>query len=495
MVRYKLKINTTRKKKKNSSRIPLNKSKKKNRSKSYQRSSLLPEITTWEQIQATIIDNYSPPNKFSINPTLKINSQIKKLIDNQIKDYHSVTKKELIETLKFLFKNYKCFLFFSIRNNQISGYYIYNVSYQNNWHHDLKTEEGSTFDQFFKKYNHMVGDKNPKKKIGISDRKTWYSNNCVLKTSDQWYFKYGTNKAYINGFLEMLEFTKHHYGVLPDCDFFINKMDFPFIRKDKTFSYQNLYSKPKEDNSQPDNPWFLCSQSKTKEHLDIVIPNSDEWEDLNKFQETGYNQNWKSKKNMAIFRGSSTGCETTVKDNPRLWYAYLSSEINKDISSTSKSIIDVKIVTPVKKLKVNRGVISYLDPRKLTFKIDHPRMDMNKQSNCKYIFNIEGNVSAYRYGNLFATKSLIINVKSDYYLWFEPLLTDEEIITFPKDISKGLLQKKIHQIIKEDSQSKEIAQNGYNFFKKYINKKKISQYWFYLLVNFNKKQKLNKSLS
>ena len=74
-------------------------------------------------------------------------------------------------------------------------------------------------------------------------------------------------------------------------------MDFPLIKKDKTPSYQNLYSTPLKDNSQPDKLWFLCSQSKTREHLDIVIPNSDEWEDLNKLQETGYNQNWKSKKN------------------------------------------------------------------------------------------------------------------------------------------------------------------------------------------------------
>ena len=94
---------------------------------------------------------------------------------------------------------------------------------------------------------------------------------------------------------------------------------------------------------------------------------------------------------------------------------------------------------------MNQGVISYLNEREIPFKIDHPRMDMKEQSNCKYILNIEGNVSAYRYGNLFATKSLIINVKSDYYLWFEPLLTNEEIITFPKDISKELLKKKNEQ--------------------------------------------------
>lgn len=457
---------------------------------SIRKEGLLPELTNWNQIEKTIINSYNSPQRFSINKSLKINSKIKSLIDIQIKDYHSVSKKELIETLTFLFKNYKCFLFFSIRNNNIQGYYIYNVNYRNNWHHHLRTNDGSSFDQFFKKYNQMVGDKNPKKKIGVSDKNTWYSNNCVLKTSDQWYFKYGTNKTYIKEFLEMLEFTKRDYGILPDCDFFINKMDFPFFRKDKTYSYQNLYSNPKKDNSQPDNPWFLCSQSKTKENLDIVIPNSDEWRGLNKLQETDYNQEWKSKKNMAIFRGSSTGCETTVKDNPRLWYAYLSSEINKDIHSYSKSIIDVKIVTPVKKLKVNQGVISYLDPSKLTFKIDYPFLDMYKQSNSKYIFNIEGNVSAYRYGTLFATKSLIINVKSDYYLWFEPLLTKDEIITFPKNITKLHLQRKLQTIIEDDTHSQKIAENGYNFFKKYVNKKKISQYWFYLLVNFNKKQKI-----
>ena len=454
---------------------------------------LLPELTNWKQIEQTIISNYYPPQKFQISENLKINSKIKKLIDIQMKDYYSVSKKELIETLKFLFKNYKCFLFFSIRNNYIQGYYIYNVYYRNNWHHNLKTNDGSSFDQFFTKYNQMVGKKNPKSEIGISDRNTWYSNNCVLKTSDQWYFIEGPAQQYIKQFLEMLNFTKTQYGSLPDCDFVINRMDFPLIKKDKTPSYQNLYSIPLKDNSQPDKLWFLCSQSKTGEHLDIVIPNSDEWEGLEKLQEQEYNQLWESKKNTAIWRGMSSGCETNVKKNPRLWYTYLSSQINKNVSSPSDCTIDIKINKPVNRLKVNQGVISYLNQRELPFKIDKRFfVNMKDQSNCKYIFNIEGNVSAYRYGTLFATKSLIINVKSDYYLWFEPILTEEEIITFPKDITKLQLQKKIQTIIVNDSHSKKIAENGYNFFKKYINKKKISQYWFYLLVNFNNKQKKRK---
>lgn len=450
---------------------------------------LLPELTTWEQIQTNIIDNYQPPKLFSIPKTFKINSKIKHLIDQQLEEYHSVSKKELTSTLKFLFNNYKYFLFFSIRKNIVNGYYIYNVQYQNKWNQNLKTDDGTPFNQFYQKYMRILGKNNPKSKIGVSEPHKWYSNNCVLKTSDQWYFKDGPAQNYIKEFLEMLKFTKKQYKSLPDSDFIINRMDFPLVRKDKGPSYQNLYPTPLKMDNQPNKLWFLCSQSKTKKHLDIVIPNSDEWEKLNELQKEKYNQNWESKKNIAIWRGSSTGCQTTIKDNPRLWYTYLSSQINKDLSSPSNLIIDIKINKPVNRLKVNQGVISYLNQRELPFKIDKRFfVDMEEQSNHKYIFNIEGNVSAYRYGTLFATKSLIINVESDYYLWFEPLLSTKEIVTLRKNISKKKLQSSIEQLIKNDSQSQKIAVNGYKFFQKYINPRIISQYWFYLLINFNRKQ-------
>ena len=35
----------------------------------------------------------------------------------------------------------------------------------------------------------MLGKNNPKSQIGVSEPQKWYSNNCILKTSDQWYFK------------------------------------------------------------------------------------------------------------------------------------------------------------------------------------------------------------------------------------------------------------------------------------------------------------------
>ena len=349
---------------------------------------LLPELTTWKQIQSIIIDNYQPPKLFSIPKTFKINSKIKHLIDVQIEEYCSVSKKELINSLKFLFNNYKYFLFFSVRNNIVKGYYIYNVKYQNKWHQYLKTNDGTSFNQFYQKYMLMLGKNNPKSKIGISESKKWYSNNCVLKTSDQWYFKDGPAQNYIKEFLEMLTFTRKQYKFLPDCDFIINRMDFPLVRKDKGPSYQNLYSIPQKIDNQPDKIWFLCSQSKTNDNLDIVIPNSDEWKDIDNSEHQQYNQDWKSKKPVAIWRGSTTGCQTSIKKNPRLWYAYLSSQLSKNLSSSVPLSIDIKLTKSVSRLKVNQGVISYLNQKELPFKIDKRFFtDMKEQSNYKYIFN------------------------------------------------------------------------------------------------------------
>ena len=198
--------------------------------------------------------------------------------------------------------------------------------------------------------------------------------------------------------------------------------------------------------------------------MDIVIPSSDEWEKITKKEYLDYNHNWDTKKELAIWRGSSTGCETSITKNPRLHLAHLSYQINS--KNKQPEIIDFKINTHVKKLKVNQGIISYLKANDTPFKLQNPKISMKEQTNCKYIFNVEGNVSAYRYSYLFGTNSLIINVNSDYYMWFEPLLKKSDRVSIRKNISQESLENILRILREKDQQSKKIASNGFRFFKK-----------------------------
>ena len=93
------------------------------------------------------------------------------------------------------------------------------------------------------------------------DKSKWYSNNCILSMTD-YSRKYGLNESYIKEIIDMIDYTKKKFNGLPDCDFIVNRKDFPLLTLNKTPSYSNLYDKTKKMD-QPDNPWIICSQCKT----------------------------------------------------------------------------------------------------------------------------------------------------------------------------------------------------------------------------------------
>jgi hypothetical protein len=105
------------------------------------------------------------------------------------------------------------------------------------------------------------------------------------------------------------------------------------------------------------------------------------------------------------------------------------------------------------------------------------------------MLNIEGNTAAYRFSSLFYSNSLVININSKFKLWFQPLLEkNKNYISIKKDFDKSKIKKILNFVIENDDTSKYIADNGKLFFDKYINKDTIAEYWFKIMIEFNKKQ-------
>ena len=441
--------------------------------------SIFKPLLFWDDIEENIIKKYTIPKK--CNKNLQVN-EIDELLNKQLKNYNKMTKRNLEETLRFLFDKYREFLFISIRDNDITGYHIYKYHSKNDWHQDLKTFNGQDFKKFY--YEYLKKLKRPF--IKYEDPEKWTSNNCLLQMSD-WSRREGIPESYVSEIIQMIEFTKRKYNGLPDCDLIINRKDFPLLKLDKTPSYSNLYSKTKIMN-QPDNPWIICSQCKTVEHYDINYPSADEWISVTSPSEIV--TDWKQKYATAIWRGSSTGCGTTIKNNNRLKLANISNkwksnnEFNQNNKIDNTPFLDAGITRFVKKFKVTNQIIYYLNPKDFNFYLSK-FMDFKDQTYCKYLLNIEGNVSAYRYGSLFSTNSVVINIKSKYYLWFEPLLTKNEFVELNSDFDEYDIAKAIKYLKQNDSKAEEFANNGVKFYNKYLNKDKISEYWFKLMMKIN----------
>jgi len=234
-------------------------------------------------------------------------------------------------------------------------------------------------------------------------------------------------------------------------------------------------------------------------YADLPIPTNDDWEictnkiylgacrDLYFNVKKDINTNFDSKINTAIFRGSSTGCGTIIKNNPRLKAAYLTKRLYKHpefgINNNRDGILylDARITKFSSKVKKHYSdeYIHFVEPKKLKLKTSS-KMNINSISNYKYILSIEGNIAAFRLSLELGYNSVILLVKSDYYIWYQPLLKPWiHYVPIKHDLSD--LVSKIDWCKKNNNKCKQIANNSFQFYKKYINKNAIYDYLEILL--------------
>jgi hypothetical protein len=186
-------------------------------------------------------------------------------------------------------------------------------------------------------------------------------------------------------------------------------------------------------------------------YKDIPIPTYDDLFD----REIGpVETKWSQKKDVAVFRGSSTGCGNDAKTNQRLKLATMKSDD-----------LDVGITQYTSHLKFN-SLTDIAKAEKVA--PDVSKMLWNEQSKYKYIIHVDGNVVAYRLLKSMLTKSVILRVKSDFVHWADEYLTpNEDYIEVNSDLSD--LEDKVKWCKEHDKECKKIAENGYKFAKKVLN--------------------------
>jgi hypothetical protein len=428
--------------------------------------SYIEPLIYWDEIKEKIINTFTKPKKFTLNIiTNKRTNKIKNILKEEFSFYKNNLKLEDLEnTIKFIFETYNEIIYIRIRNNKIEcKYHIYSEINKINWFKNLKYKSKPINESII---NILEDIKKPY--YTIKNPNFTSTNNCLLGLDSYNYFE-GIPFSYIQNFIEMINYTIKYFKIIPDCDILINRKDFSYLRKDNKYSYINLLDeKIKEPLKKY---WVIGCQSKQEINLDIPIPSADEWAKIK--ENNKYKIKWSNKKSIAIFRGSSTGCGTNETNNKRL----------KLVSLSNKNNLDVALTTLTGKMKVYNQNI-YLTDFKKYEKYIGSFLDGTEQSKYKYIFNIEGNSQAYRYSTEFAKQSIILNVKSEYYMWFNKLIIKNKHF-IEIDSNYNNLQETITYLIINDNKAEKIAHNGYKFYKKYINKKMIAYYWFYYMYNIN----------
>lgn len=267
---------------------------------------------------------------------------------------------------------------------------------------------------------------------------------------------------------------------LPDGLYFMTATDNLTLRADGKEPWidvvggkVNLYS----HNYDTHIPILNCSTA--KHYRDVPLPTFDDLDfirdqnmDLSKIE-----LDWNKKKNVAVFRGGSTGCGFTVRSNPRIKAAIISKKY--------PNLLDAKITAMSPKIKLHQiEGVGYNLPNFFGFKdLNQNKIPFELQSKYKYILHIDGNVAAYRLGKTLLLKVLILLVDSGSRLWFQDMMKPYvHYIPVRADLSD--LVDKIKWCQKHDEECEIIATNAYNLGKVVLTKKSVIDYTAATFWNF-----------
>lgn len=251
-----------------------------------------------------------------------------------------------------------------------------------------------------------------------SKTRTWRRMGCIIKP-------FNPESTFAKEWLLFIESVK---ATLPNGVFILSLSDSMLLPESLQAAYLPVYA-----------------YSGKIGYKDIPIPNYDDLFDnkIGKVQ-----TDWSKKKNIAVFRGGSTGCGGTVENNQRLKLATMRSA-DLDVGIT-KYTTHLKFISP-EQIEVAEMVAPTV-----------PSLTWEQQSEFKYIIHVDGNVFAYRYLKSMLTKSLILRVKSDFTHWTDKYMKpNDHYIEIKADLSD--LEEKVDWCKTHDDECKKIAENGYTF--------------------------------
>lgn len=399
--------------------------------------------------------------------------------------YSGAEAEHVLSTFRYVFNKFKKGVFISIKDNKVQTFLPFSkAKFINEWSDQIKIDPRfSDLNDFFKYVSSLEDRPFSENKINrITSR--WYGNNCLVRYE----FPQSENDTGVHHMKSMFDELCESRHV-PDVEFFVNRRDFPLLKRDGTEPYEDMWdSKTKPLLSHKYDKYIpILSSTTTSLHADIAIPTLEDWARV-KFSEGWYfpkthkrdytdvfDTPWNSKKPIAVFRGASTGKGTTIETNPRLKVAYLSS-LGK---------IDQDDGLPF----LNAGITDWnLRPRKIlgetylrTIEIDKipvklvEKMTPTEQSQYKYIVHIDGHSSAFRLSLEMSMRSVILKTASEYRLWFAHLLQPYvHYIPIKDDLSD--VYDKIKWCKQNDDKCQEIAKNAYRFYLEMLDKKGIFNY-------------------
>ena len=403
--------------------------------------------------------------------------------------YSRLDKKYVDSTFRYIFHKFKKGIFVKIHSNTLKVFLPFSkANFTNEWYKNIKAPpDFCSVNDFIKFACSLAGFNVVDEKIN-SFISGWYSNNFLMRHE----FPPREGDSGVGGMKDML-LSLCHNRELPDIEFFINKRDLPLLKKDLTEPYESLYNDRKLPllSFREHRYYPILSMTTAADYADIPMPTLEDWARVSSIEDGKFfipprnynhtfNLDFSSKKSIAVFRGASTGEGTTVATNIRLKVAEMSSKNHVD--QDGEPFLDAGITKWNTRIRKEYGCpyISTIDYTKLPFGLVEP-LTPERQSDYKYIINIDGHCSAFRLSLEFGMGSVILLVESRYRLWFHTMIKPWIHYVPVKGDLSDLIQQ-IKWCKKNPHKCKKMAENSLRFYSEVLSKQGILDYMQCLLV-------------
>lgn len=379
-----------------------------------------------------------------------------------------------LNTFSYIFEKLKKGIYVQIIDNDVNVFLPFsNVNYCNDYPEhvfNVNPEKYKGFSDLCRQLCEKEGRVFSSHKINRFSKK-WYCNNGLIRYE----FPIQENDSGIDVLYSMLK-TLCQTRKIADCEFFLNKRDFPMLKRDFTDPYEALVG---EDHplAWDDKAMIpIISMCSKNNFADMLFPTWEDWTrasyqhdpelvfldykgQFKSYPEIPYLE-WKKKKSMILFRGASTGLGVDCTTNPRLFY--------------SKLALDYPDI-------LNVGITKWnLRPRKSKpsefLDIIHPGdiplleyMTPAQQSEYRYILHLPGHSCAYRLSYELSMNCVLLIYPCEYKLWFSHLLIPyTHYIPLDSTLSGDDILKKFEWCEQHPEECALIAKNAKEFYDRYL---------------------------
>ena len=210
----------------------------------------------------------------------KTNPEEYKIYDESdvFEKYKNLSGEDVLNTFRYIFHKFKKGIYIRIKDNKLVTFLPFSkAKFVNEWSDRIKFQ-GSLFD-FMEHVNQIEGRPFNRKKINTNFAQ-WYANNFLLR------YEYPINEGdtgtqHIKSMFEELCLSRE----IPNVELFINRRDFPILKKDSTEPYDHIYDSdtfPLVSHNYEKYIPILSSVTHDK-FADLSIPTIEDWARVKSF--------------------------------------------------------------------------------------------------------------------------------------------------------------------------------------------------------------------